>query len=267
MTDTSLGCQQQLGTGPDFWEQKWVTVGAAEASLGVFGFERMLEAYLPRPQKGSPIDFLEIGCFPGRFLYYFAKEFGYRVFGIDFISRTKDINTYLKELGVGAQVEEVDFFKFSPKRGFDVVASFGFVEHFPNWQEVLDRHIRLLNPGGTLVIEFPNFRYCQYILLRIFNPSLLQGHYLELMEPSKWARALKERGLEVLYAGYHQTFDFRCAIKGRGFSTVVRKALLEFVRLMRRGINRLQIDYPSRIFSPYTFVIARLPASNSTSGS
>lgn len=205
------------------------------------------------------LDFLEIVCFPGRFLYYFAKEFGYRVFGLDFVPEAAFIPEWLAELGVEAQVTVANFFDFQPKRRFDVVASFGFVEHFPNWEEVLEGHLALLNPGGTLIIEFPNFRYGQYWLRRCFNPANLSGHCLEVMDPALWSCALEERGLELIYCGYYQTFDYWGGLTGRGWKRWCRRVLIQPVKYVKNLINYFQIDYPNRYFSPFAFIIARKP--------
>jgi len=249
------------GTTLAYWEQKWAKSGSADASLSIFGgFERIFEAYLPRSQEGHPLDFLEIGCFPGRFLYYFGKEFGYRVHGIDYLPQAADIPKRLGALGVEARVMVIDFFDFKPEQGFDVVSSFGFVEHFCHWQDILDRHLDLLSPGGTLLIEIPNFRYFQYWLCRLLNPTLLQWHYLESMDPQLWTKALKARGLEVVFSGYYQTFQVLSGLEGSGPVLFLRKTLMGLVKLVRRVINRLPVDYPNRFFSPYIFVIARRPA-------
>jgi len=46
---------------------------------------------------------------------------------------------------------------FNNPHKFDIVASFGFIEHFTNWVEILESHISLLNNNGYLIVEVPNF--------------------------------------------------------------------------------------------------------------
>ncbi|MEW6659496.1 MAG: methyltransferase domain-containing protein [Thermodesulfobacteriota bacterium] len=242
------------------WEKLWEDPRSPRRYLTLpHGFEPILEKYLPRSPAGRALEFLEIGCYPGRFLYYFAKEFGYRVAGVDFVAETAEITAWLAELGVEAQVVAGDFFHFQPQRTYDVVASFGFVEHFPNWEDVLDRHLALLGPGGTLVIEFPNFRYGQYWLRRFLQPEVLEGHCLEVMDPGMWARALEDRGLEIIYRGYYQTFRLWGSLSGRGVARVMRKVAMEPLRFVQRIIKKFHLDYPNRYFSPYCCIIARRP--------
>ncbi len=243
-----------------FWQEAWGPSEKAQKYLKLpTGFEPIFHQYLNRAHPGRPVEFLEIGCFPGRFLYYFATEFGFRVSGVDFVPEAAAIPDWLAEMQVEARVMVEDFFRFLPDQSYDVVASFGFVEHFADWEEVLDRHLALLNPGGTVLIEMPNFRYGQYWLRRILNPALLDGHCLEVMNPGKWARALTVRGLEILYCGYYQTFRFWGSLAGRGLVRLFRKVLMEPIRFAQRMIKLLDLDYPNRYFSPYIFIIARLP--------
>ena len=250
-------------TDRSFWQEAWGPGNSAKKYLGLpTGFEPILHRYLQRAQTGKPVDLLEIGCFPGRFLYFFAKEFGFRVQGVDFVPQAALIPAWLEDLQVEARVAVEDFFQFAPGRGYDVVASFGFVEHFANWEEVLARHLALLNPGGTLIIEMPNFRYGQYWLRRILNPALMDGHVLEVMDPGLWAQALETQGLEILYSGYNQTFRFWGGLAGRGLVRLLRKIVMEPVRFAQRLVRFLNIDYPNRYFSPYIFIIARRPEAN-----
>jgi SAM-dependent methyltransferase len=250
-------------TDLSFWEEAWGPRNSAKKYLRLpTGFEPILQRYLKKAQAGKPVDFLEIGCFPGRFLYFFAKEFGFRVHGVDFVPQAALVPAWLQEIQVEARVAVEDFFQFAPGRGYDVVASFGFVEHFANWEEVLEHHLSLLNPGGTLIIEMPNFRYGQYWLRRILNPALLDGHVLQVMDPDLWAGSLTSRGLDVLYSGYYQTFRFWGGLAGRGLTRLLRKVIMEPVRFAQRVVRSLDFDYPNRYFSPYIFIIARQPEAN-----
>jgi SAM-dependent methyltransferase len=248
-------------TGVSYWQQAWAKSTPPRRYLTQpSGFQPLFERYLPRASGDLPVDFLEIGCYPGRYLYLFAKEFGYRVAGVDFLPEAAAIPDWLAELGVAAQVTVADFFTFQPGRGYDVVASFGFVEHFPYWQEVLQRHLALLNPGGYLIIEFPHLARGQYWLRRFLNPQFFKAHYLEGMDPAKWRQALEAHGIEVLYCDYFQTFRVWSEVVGRGPVRWVRKLVLKLTRFVHKTLNRLRIDYPNRYFSPFIVIIGRRPA-------
>ena len=240
------------------WSQAWANSGPPQEYITrPSEFFPFFARYLPRADSGPPVDFLELGCYPGRFLYLFAKEFGYSVHGVDFMPEAAAIPGWLADLGVAAEVFVEDLFTFQPGRTYDVVASFGFVEHFPRWEEVMDRHLALMAPGGYLVIEFPNFRRGQYYLRRLLKPDFLDGHFLEAMDLDQWRRALESRGLEILYCDYFQTFRIWSNLAGGALARWGRKLVFKVCKKIAKAIDRLRVNYPNKYFSPFAIIIAR----------
>ncbi len=220
-------------------------------------FDRVLGPVLPRDDRLCAI---EIGCYPGGYMAYLSTRFGYRVSGLDFMRGLERLRQPLE--AASARVEdliEADFLTWAPTRTWDVVSSFGFVEHFEDLGLVLDKHLALLAPRGYLVIEVPHFRGGQYLLRRVFQPRLLDSHNLEAMRP-RWYRGFFERaGLEVLHCDYFRTFEFWISPSGpMRRSALVNRAVNLGSRLLRRGLVAAGLDdVPNRWFSPYVVVVAR----------
>lgn len=152
----------------------------------------------------------EVGCYPGNFLIYLGKRFGYVVSGID---TTPYVTSRLPEHIVhnGVKIGEFyqqDFLTFESDKVYDVVCSFGFLEHFHNTEEVIEKHIRLVKPGGTLVLSCPNFRGLNYILYRLLDPATLRPHVIAAMNLRRWRRALERNGMAIQYQGYYRTAGF-----------------------------------------------------------
>jgi SAM-dependent methyltransferase len=251
-------------TDASYWENFW---GGQfpEIIMNKEGCELhpLLSQYLPQATQSNPVELIEIGCYPGWFLYYFAKEFGYRVSGVDFLPEAGQIPAKLASVGVDAQVCVADFFTFKPDHQYDIVFSKGFVEHFANWQEVLQKLLDLLKPGGSLVIDFPNFRYGQYWLRWLIDPHFAAGHCLEVMDPQMWGEALTERGLEIHYCGYFKTFEIWIAGSSpaaRGSGRKLPRALFGCLYAIHKFIAWTGIEFPNRFFSPYAVIIASKPA-------
>jgi SAM-dependent methyltransferase len=98
---------------------------------------QFLETFIPGDAEGSC---LEVGCFPGRFLAV-GGELGYELSGIDFADRFPDMQAWLQKSGYRCgQFLNQDFFTLSPEPKFDVVMSFGFIEHFENYEAAIERH-------------------------------------------------------------------------------------------------------------------------------
>lgn len=130
--------------------------------------------------KGRTESVLEIGSFPGTYVSEFG-ELGYVINGIDIQPRNAtDLPKWLKDQNyeVGDFVVD-DIFKFQCKRKFNVVCSFGFIEHFENFLDVIDIHAQLVEKGGKLIITTPNFRGAiQKFMHKYLSPNDYSMHYI-----------------------------------------------------------------------------------------
>jgi SAM-dependent methyltransferase len=247
-------------TDVGFWQSVW----EREVGKGVpvvqedAHFDRVLSRHLP---KGN-LDAIEIGFYPGSYMVYLSRRFGYRVSGLDFMP---DVERMRKPLeAAGARVGELlqaDFMKLETDKTFDVVASFGFVEHFENLDAVMSRHAKLVRPGGYLVVQVPHFKGIHYWLRKTFEPDLLAAHNLGAMSP-RWYRAWYEsHGFEPLYCDYFRTFDFWFSSSAHVLEErfAPRHRLVAWTtRLARIGLRTLHLEHvPNRWFSPFVVTIAK----------
>ena len=199
----------------------------------------------------------EVGCFPGNFLIYLSRRFGYTVSGIDATPGIESrMPEHLRSHGVTiGKLYSGDFFTFEHEEQYDVVCSFGFIEHFENLDTVIERHIRLVKPGGVLVISCPNFRKVQWLVRRTLEPANLRRHVLETMNLKAWRRVLERNGMEVLEDGYYRTAAFW---SGDTRDTWwARRAANLMMRLARRV--DLHVNWPNRFTSPYMVSFSRKP--------
>jgi L-malate glycosyltransferase len=146
---------------------------------------------------------LEIGCYPGKFLTIFANK-EVQVHGIDINPKTTEIKSHLDRLGFNTgEFLVMDFTKETPTRKYDCICSFGFIEHFTNWEEIIEKHIGLLSPGGTLIIEIPNFKgIFQRLPRQIFDNNNFKRHNLATMDLGKLVNQVERNGMTVKFAGY-----------------------------------------------------------------
>lgn len=239
-----------------YWERRWRARAALPRSGVVHPrcvpFHPLFAKLLPRD-----LSYVEVGCAPGRTMAYFHRHFGYRVAGIDYAAEDVCRRT-LAENGVETyRLYAMDFLDELPAERFDVVASFGFVEHFTDLETVLARHVALLNPGGYVVVGVPNYRGLQRLLRRLLDPAALARHNLAAMEPATLRRILAGLGArEFPYCGPYRTFGIwldredapRWACRAVGLCDAAFQRLARPLRLD---------DLPSRWLSPYVLVIAR----------
>lgn len=213
---------------------------------------QFLKRFLSTNQSG---DCFEVGSFPGNNLR-FLGSLGYTLHGIDLTERNAfELPLSLAEKGCKiGQFFSADFFHFTTAKRYDLVCSFGFVEHFENFLEVIDLHAQFVKKGGLLVITAPNFRgLIQYLVHYLFDRSNLRLHNVKSMRPNLWAKHLEANGFEIIFAGYFGGLSFWLGNKGRNR---FEKFLLYLLHGTANRIRRyLKAD--SSVFSYNCGVIVR----------
>ena len=244
------------------WEQRWSDHAVQDIKfnprLPIFAdLHQLFTRVLPR-QKA--FRFLEIGCFPGSYMWYFNRYFGYQACGLEYVgaccARAKQ---NLQAAGVEAEIIHADLFDFeAPGKSelWDVVASFGFIEHFDDPSEAIKRHLELVKPGGYLVLVIPNHQGIYGRILKVIDEEKYRMHnrmsYLDIHSAlSGFEQA------EILEGGYYGRLGFwNCGLYHR-----VRRAgkvAYGFVRTPLWLIEQVGRLLPnSRTLSPNAAVIVR----------
>lgn len=190
-----------------FWDEIYSTL-----PLGIAHHRRPVRRWIEQWVPPCGGDCLEIGCYPGRYLAVFG-ELGYRLSGIDLTNLVTD--RLPDWLGIqGYRVGKFhcqDFFQFIEltEETYDIVCSFGFIEHYHEWANVLEAHARLVKPGGLLLVSVPNFNgFVQRRLREMFDFENLARHNLDAMRPEEWSAVLAKHDFETLFSGSFGRFDF-----------------------------------------------------------
>lgn len=199
---------------------------------------------------------LELGSYPGPFLATLG-EMGYQLNGVDFNpDNNVGLPNWLQQQGYNCGnfwVDDIQVFNTVEK--FDLVCSFGFIEHFTNYEEIILKHIKFLKSKGVIVITTPNFRGgLQYFFHRLLDKENLRAHYLPSMYPANWARLLEENGFEIHYNGYFGNFAFWVKQPERlqGFSKLIYRMVCYLSVFFHRFI-----PFESSFYSAYCGVIAK----------
>jgi SAM-dependent methyltransferase len=96
----------------------------------------------------------------------------------------------------------------SLEQKFDVVCSFGFIEHFEDPGDVIQRQVRMTKPGGLVIVTIPNLTGIYAAILSYLDSGLLAIHNLRLMEAGAFRRAFSRPDAAVLHCGYYGFLDF-----------------------------------------------------------
>jgi cyclopropane fatty-acyl-phospholipid synthase-like methyltransferase len=234
--------------GKEYWNSIWANLPPVQRYQGpVYEQHPVLAPFLSRAGGGQAI---EIGCGSGNYMVYLAKEFGYRVSGLDYSNNMDYVRANLLYNGIeDADLFNVDFFEFKPSRKYDLVLSGGFVEHFDDYEAVVRKHAQLAAPGGLVVIIVPNLTHIHCLLCAVFDPKSLKVHRFPLMRRHILKQTLENSGLEVLHCEYHKTFR----------PTYRLPKPLEYVsRAIQKGLRLMRLDnIGNRFGSPYLISVAR----------
>ena len=139
--------------------------------------------------KGLPKGrLLDIGCGVGDFLVYVQKQ-GWEVQGVEPSDNAKKI----AESRLGFLPKSPSDYALFPDHSFDVITMWHVLEHIDDLHFQTSEIIRLLKPGGRLVIALPNYQSfdCQYYKdkwaawdvprhLNHFAPDMLRGMFVSL---------------------------------------------------------------------------------------
>lgn len=245
-----------------FWQEYWAN-HEVKPTETVF-FKELIKDWPPGGKT-----FIEIGGFPGSFAAYFAREYKYDVTLLDYVvlpdvvRRVEEINRIPS--GTIKTIES-DFFSFESEKKYDIVFSAGFIEHFDDTKDVLQRHLELLKPGGKLLVTLPNFRGLNGLIQKIFDKDNYDIHNINCMDVEHLmsiADALQVDAAQVHYYGkptlWLENIENRNA------------AIRTFVRLSAKIIRRIPF-YKNRVLATYiiisgnkaTAVDKKLSASKST---
>lgn len=168
------------------WESRWSNSKLSKiefdpAHHSFSEIDNKLSKYIPA--NDSDKSFLEVGAFPGTYLWYFYKYFNYFPFGVEYVkSCAERSQNFLDDSDVPAKVIHADFFDLEKEKytdggaGWDVVASFGFVEHFDDTENVVNRHLQLAKSGGYVVISIPNHAGINGWIMKLFDKEKWKQH-------------------------------------------------------------------------------------------
>lgn len=84
----------------------------------------------------------------------------------------------------------------------DLVVSFGLIEHFDDPREILDHHVRLVRPGGTVGVQLPNYGHPALKRARaLYSPETLETHNLDVMNIGVLEQLARDVGLAAIESG------------------------------------------------------------------
>ena len=234
------------------WDENFA--GFVPTVVEKVGFYEIYERFLqPAPDQTV----LEIGCGGGRHLCWLAKKYQYRPYGIDYseVGLQKTRETFAVN-GLPAPVlYQADLFKWKTEERFDLVCSFGFVEHFADFAGVIARHAELVKPGGLLIFGMPHMAHLNYVFRWLVDRETLRDHNTRIMNLRAIRAALRPLPFDILHLNYYRTFAFPPPRPGlTSWQKAAYVLIYNFGRTIRKLFGRKR---PNFLISPKIICVAR----------
>jgi L-malate glycosyltransferase len=235
-------------TDATFWNQSY-----KNATFRTLEKENPLYIYIKsQMQEGRNKRFLELGCYPGSYSSIFG-ELGYELNGIDYAQGVdNELPESFKKRGfqVG-KFYKGDIFKVDLNDKYDVIGTFGLIEHFENYLQVIDIHDKYLKNGGEMFITVPNFAHgLQGLIHKYLDGKNLSVHNTKAMDPTIWKEYLEKKGYAIKNYGYLGKFQYWLDDQPRNFlQKVCLKSLPFFTPLLR-----MILPQNNKYFAPYCYL-------------
>jgi SAM-dependent methyltransferase len=195
-------------TNRNFWAGYWeAKKGLAFRVPANYFFHRIIKSILKKKKISSAI---ELGGFPGYYAIFLKKHFDLDTSLFDFYIHPRTMQEVLEANGLtesDIDIIEGDIFSYSSSKKYDMVLSFGLIEHFNDTKDIISRHVDFLKPGGELLITLPNFTGLNGWLQRKYDPENYKKHNIESMNPKLLEEYGKALGLKNVKSFYYGKFS------------------------------------------------------------
>jgi 2-polyprenyl-3-methyl-5-hydroxy-6-metoxy-1,4-benzoquinol methylase len=211
---------------------------------------------------------LEVGSGSSAWLPFLAQEYNLRVSGLDYSEiGCKICEENLKLLGVN--YDEIiceDVFKWDSGKKYDIIISFGVIEHFENPGDILKIIRKHLNENGIIITIVPNLLGISGKLTRIFLPDVYLIH--KIISKDNLKQLHETAGYDCLkndYTGFFYPMIIPWSVKTNGIffkkGSAMRKIILKILELKNALITKIlrgaKIHMSSQYFSPFVIFVGR----------
>jgi trans-aconitate methyltransferase len=243
-------------SSPSYWDTRQHKLHAPRDKGAIRDLLDTVEPFL-REYKSQR--WIELGSSPGHISCLLYRRIKFLPFGIDY---SPQAHLYSETMASYANITptlfQTDIREFIAPEPFDVVMSYGLVEHFEDPEEVLDFHYKYCRKGGLIVVTIPHFRYLQFSYHYLFDRSDLSRHNVAMMNLETFKTFAKKQSLEVCFLGYVGRINFwNVDETGPRVLVILRKGLSIGFRLLTNNILSHILPRNKKLYAPWIVFVAR----------
>lgn len=226
-------------------------------SYDIYLCDSIIQKNVPKFEKENA-KICEIGSGDGRLLKKLAVMLGCQPYGVEYSKETakESIRSGIKVIIKDAF--DKNFLK-KYKNYFDVVYSYGFLEHILPPEKAVKIHYEILKPGGYAIIQIPRFKGFNLLKAKILRPEIIPFHNLDIMNADLLKRVCQDNKIEAILCQNYGTFKFRFPMDKKNKRYFLLKAfcLLEYITNPLMRILFGSRGFETNFFSPAVIFIGK----------
>ncbi len=239
---------QERLTDQTYWETYYQEASTQKEVMMKIGdaYAKVWDIWIKSCRK-KPETVLEIGAYPGRYIGYFGNKFDLKPTGLDFNSDRNKIEETMKVMEVDDyEYIQADLFDYTPHKKYDLVFSNGFIEHFDEYQKVLDKHVDYLCPDGSLLVIIPNKRFLRKWYGLLLDRKNLRLHNLNCMNFQTFETFAQKNNLKIELLQYSGGFAYTVH---EPLNNIFKRILYGMVSRLSKRLKPWIERHPSKYWS------------------
>lgn len=228
-------------TDQSHWDAAWDSSVKlrmpSRLNVGVLNITRLLKRHVFPGCR-----YIEIGCAPGKLLTWVANVLQANALGLDYSDAgIFQCRRLFEALNLDIDLYHEDFFNHTLElETFDVVTSFGLIEHFDDPVPVVRQHLDLVKPGGVAIITVPNYGGVYGSIQSWCDSPNLELHNLDIMTTSAMRALVDSSEVESVRA-------YRFGSVNPWVLNLGNKLPKFLVTMLNLGINAIGLIQPMNI--------------------
>jgi ubiquinone/menaquinone biosynthesis C-methylase UbiE len=221
------GSHKQQAYWESLWNETEMSAAVALESNQWYFYDRLKAQYVFGSMPPVPAATLEIGCGSANISLFAAKR-GYATTMLDYADSA--LETAKKKFAlngvtgvfVRGDAERLPF----EDNSFDVVMSFGLLEHFTDPGNALREMARVVKPGGVFIGEIITRRFSVITLGKLISLALRFPYHLALLKPAKAFWNYENLFHPGFYENTYSVEEYRAFIDGTGLKDIVIRGIM-----------------------------------------